>query len=88
MMGEKRKVTLKQVREEKGMKQVEVANRLKGMGRNIEQTHISLWERGAQTPKIDLAIDMAKAYGITFIELVRALGFNPDGDEGQDHDQN
>jgi transcriptional regulator with XRE-family HTH domain len=78
MTKEKRKVQLKVLRVAKNLKQSDISDRLKVMGRNIEQNHVSLWERGVQTPTIELAIDLAKAYDVTFIELVKALGFDPD----------
>jgi transcriptional regulator with XRE-family HTH domain len=82
MTKEQRKVKLKVLRAARNLKQSDISDRLKGMGRNIEQNHVSLWERGVQTPTIELAIDLAKAYEVTFIELVKALGFDPDMGDG------
>jgi transcriptional regulator with XRE-family HTH domain len=82
MTKEKRKVQLKVLRAAKNLTQSDISDRLKVLGRNIEQNHVSLWERGVQTPTIELAIDLAKAYGVTFIELVKALGFEPDIGDG------
>lgn len=82
MTKEQRNVQLKVLRAAKNLKQSDISDRLKVMGRNIEQNHVSLWERGVQTPTIELAIDMAKAYDVSFIELVKALGFSPDTSNG------
>jgi transcriptional regulator with XRE-family HTH domain len=75
---EKRKVTLKVLRAINGKTQSDISDCLKRLGRNIEQSHVSLWERGIQTPTIEVAIDLAIAYDVSFLELVKALGFEPD----------
>jgi transcriptional regulator with XRE-family HTH domain len=74
-----RKVTLKVVRVANGKKQSDIAARLKELGRNVDQTRVSVWERGAETPSIEVAIDLAKAYEITLLELIAALGFDLHG---------
>lgn len=72
----KRKVNLKVLRARYGKTQTDIADALKEMGRNIEQSHVSLWERGIQTPTIEMAFDLAIAYGCSFLEILEALGFD------------
>jgi transcriptional regulator with XRE-family HTH domain len=83
---EQRKVTLKVIRAIKGKKQSDISDSLKQMGRNIEQTAVSQWERGVKTPTIEVAIDLAVAYEVSFLELVQALGFEPDRKKRQPED--
>jgi transcriptional regulator with XRE-family HTH domain len=79
MTKEKRKVTLKAIRARKGKKQSDIALSLNELGRNADQQQISKWESGAMTPTIEAAIDMAKAYEVSIVDLLRALGFDLEG---------
>jgi transcriptional regulator with XRE-family HTH domain len=84
MTKEKREVTLRLLRGAKGKKQQDIADALRALGRDASQSYVSQLERGDQSPTVELAIDLAKAYGVTFIELVKALGFDPDTGDGDD----
>jgi transcriptional regulator with XRE-family HTH domain len=79
MTKEKRKVTLKVIRAIKGKKQSDIVQKLKELGRNADQAQISEWENGGKTPTIEAAIDMAKAYEVSIVDLLRALGFDLEG---------
>jgi DNA-binding XRE family transcriptional regulator len=79
MTKETRKVTLKVIRAMKGKKQSDIALRLKELGRNADQKQVSKWENGETTPTIEAAIDMAKAYEVSIVDLLRALGFDLEG---------
>ncbi len=69
-------MTLKVLRAINGKTQSDISDALKKMGRNIEQSHVSLWERGVQTPTIEVAMDLAIAYDVALLELIEALGFD------------
>jgi transcriptional regulator with XRE-family HTH domain len=79
MTKEARKVTLKVIRAIKGKKQSDIVHRLKELGRNADQAQVSEWENGGKTPTIEAAIDMAKAYEVSIVDLLRALGFDLEG---------
>jgi transcriptional regulator with XRE-family HTH domain len=72
-------MTLKQVRAMKGMTQQDVANALNAIGRNANQSYVSQIEGGESSPTIDLAIDLAVAYGVTIVEVITALGYDLSG---------
>jgi transcriptional regulator with XRE-family HTH domain len=83
MTKERRKVTLNLLRGAKGKKQQDIVDVLKQLGRNVDQQLVSKWERGVMTPTIATAIDLAVAYEVSFIEIVEALGFEPELDRLQ-----
>lgn len=63
-------IALKDIREEKGISQSELA-KLTG----IKQQNISRWEAGTTLPNIDFCVQLADFYGISLDELVgRDLG--------------
>jgi transcriptional regulator with XRE-family HTH domain len=78
MTKERKQVTLKLLRGAKGKTQQNIADALKEMGRDASQVYVSQLERGTSVPGIDLAIDLAIAYEVDFLDLVRALGFDPE----------
>jgi transcriptional regulator with XRE-family HTH domain len=78
MTQEKREVTLNRLRGAKGKKQQDIAEALNKLGRNVEQQQVSAWERGVRTPTIEVAIDLAKAYEVSLLEIITALGFTVD----------
>lgn len=80
MTKERRKVTLNLLRGAKGKRQQDIVDVLKQLGRNVDQQLVSKWERGVMTPTIATAIDLAVAYDVSFIEIVKALGFEPELD--------
>lgn len=75
-------MTLKLVRGSKGRSQKDIAQALCAMGRETSQGTVSKIERGEWSPTIELAIDLARAYEVTFMEIVVALGFEPDIKDG------
>lgn len=56
---------LKDAREEKGLNQLELAERT-----GISHQNISRWESGKVIPNIDFCVKLADYYGITLDELV------------------
>lgn len=72
-------MTLKVIRAIKGKKQADIVQKLKELGRNADQAQISEWENGGKTPTIEAAIDMAKAYEVSIVDLLKALGFDLEG---------
>jgi transcriptional regulator with XRE-family HTH domain len=83
MSKEQRKVTLKLVRGAKGKSQKDIAAALSAMGRETSQATVSKIERGEWSPTVELAIDLAKAYEVTIIEMLIALGFDLTGVWGE-----
>lgn len=51
---------LKELREEKGLSQVELAREL-----GFTQSAIAKWESGERNPSLDLLISIAKFFGVT-----------------------
>jgi transcriptional regulator with XRE-family HTH domain len=86
MTKEQRNVTLRLLRGAKGKKQKDIADALNAMGREASQSFVSKLENGAWSPTVELAIDLAEAYEVSFIELVEALGFQPDRKKRQPED--
>jgi transcriptional regulator with XRE-family HTH domain len=86
MTKERTQVTLKLLRGAKGKTQRNIADALREMGRDASQEYVSQLERGKSVPGVDLAIDLAEAYECSFIELVEALGFQPDRNKRQPED--
>lgn len=76
-------MTLKLVRGRTGKSQKDIADALKQLGRDSSQATVSKIERGEWSPTVELAIDLARAYEVPFLELVKALGFEPDIDQLQ-----
>ena len=69
-MENKFKVRLRDLREEKGVGQVELAQAL-GVSKGI----ISLWENGLREPKMSALIAMAEYFGISIDYLVGLKDF-------------
>jgi transcriptional regulator with XRE-family HTH domain len=81
---EKRKVTLKLLRARSGKTQADIANAMKKMGRNVGQGQVSDWENGVNTPTIEITVEyLTKAYEADTLEVIRALGFDPDQNKCQ-----
>ncbi|MEM2120613.1 MAG: helix-turn-helix transcriptional regulator [Archaeoglobaceae archaeon] len=57
-------MTLKQIREQKSLTQSQLAKLV-----GVHQTYISRIERKKRKPRIDIAIEIAKALGVTVEEL-------------------
>ena len=56
---------LKYTREEKGISQLELAEKT-----GISHQNINRWERGIVLPNIDFCVKLADFYGITLDELI------------------
>jgi transcriptional regulator with XRE-family HTH domain len=83
MAKEKRNVTLKLVRGAKGKTQKDIANALNAMGRDASQSFISKLEKGLWSPTVELAFDLAVAYEVSFLDIIKALGFETELDQLQ-----
>ena len=64
------RIRLKELREERGLGQVELAERI-GVSKGI----ISLWENGLREPKMTALISLAKFFGVTVDYLVGMQDF-------------
>jgi transcriptional regulator with XRE-family HTH domain len=63
-------MTLKELREEKGMSQTELANIV-----GLKQTTISQYENGSRSPKMSVAKKLSDALGISLDDFVRLSTF-------------
>ncbi|MBA2678215.1 MAG: helix-turn-helix transcriptional regulator [Ktedonobacteraceae bacterium] len=61
-------MTLKELREAKNLTQLEVAYELK-----TTPGTISNWERGVQEPRLNQVQSLAKLYGVSTDEIIRAV---------------
>ena len=64
------RIRLKELREERGLGQVELAERI-GVSKGI----ISLWENGLREPKMTALISLAKFFGVMVDYLVGMQDF-------------
>ena len=62
------RMTLKDLRDAKGLTQMEVAVKL-----GTNPTTVSNWERGVQEPRLNQIPSLAKLYGVTADELIQAV---------------
>ena len=62
------RMTLRELREAKGLTQLEVAIELK-----TTPGTISNWERGAQEPRLAQVTALSKLYGVTEIVIIQAV---------------
>lgn len=63
---------MKKARREAGMSQEEV-----GIRASLHRTEIGLLERGERTPRIDTAIKLAGALGVSLGQLTRGIAWRP-----------
>ena len=68
-------MTLKELREKAGLRQMDVSKRM-----DIDQTAVSHWESGKFRPSRKYHKKLAKLYGCTVEELVQAI---PEKEEAQ-----
>lgn len=84
MTTEKRKVTLKLLRARSGKTQADIASAMRKMGRNVGQGQVSDWENGVNTPTVEITVEyLTEAYEADVLEVIRALGFDPDRSKRQ-----
>jgi len=62
---------LKQLREQNGLSQIELGNRL-----GVTQQSVFAWEHGKTTPQIQTAIALAKIYGVS-LDYLMGLSDSP-----------
>jgi transcriptional regulator with XRE-family HTH domain len=67
-------ITLKALRENLGLTQGELGNRL-----GLSYRTIAEWEAGRQIPRLDNAIALAKELGVSIITLAKALRIDVSG---------
>lgn len=61
-------MTLKQYRENKGLSQTALANKV-----GLKQTTISQYENGLRIPKMTIAIKLAKVLGVSVDEIAKSF---------------
>ena len=63
-------LTLRELRERAGLRQVDVAKRL-----SVDQAAVSKWENGVNPPHRKYHKKLAKLYGVTVDELMAAISY-------------
>lgn len=57
---------IKEIREEKGLTQIEMARQLE-----VDQTAVSQWERGVSKPRIKVAMKMMEKFGCSLDDIYK-----------------